>query len=190
VAVAAIPNSSGQATVCYSKVATDAGSVAPALLTENACPVGLTSLKLGVMGPAGPPGPQGARGDTGPAGPAGGQGLAGAPGPAGPAGSQGPRGEPGPATSARVVTRFKDIFSNGHGEARGIASCESGAQAIGGGYDAGGNGIEGSPIISAPSPAPFAEQPARTPTGWEVAILSPSGNPYLSARVYVVCAPV
>jgi hypothetical protein len=116
-------------------------------------------------------GPKGDTGDTGPE------------GPAGPAGKDGGEGPAGPAGGTRAVVRYKDV--SGSGTLSGVASCDEGEQAISGGYFAGGNGLDGPPIVSAPYPG-FPQ--GSVPTGWEVTILASSTSQALVARLYVLCS--
>jgi hypothetical protein len=183
-AAGAIPDGDGTIRACYS---TSSGALR--VVDANAtCRANETGLLWNQKGPKGDPGPQGEPGPAGPAGPAGPPGADGATGPQGPAGEdgapgpQGPAGPPGPAgAAAPVVVRYQDFF--GTGQATGVARCNADEQAVGGGYHAGGNGIEGPPIISAPVPG-IAGQPA---TGWEVTILSARLNQSLIGRAYVLC---
>ncbi|WP_344777729.1 hypothetical protein [Nocardioides panacisoli] len=83
---------------------------------------------------------------------------------------------------APVVVRYAD-FSGNSGQASGSAQCLSGEQAVGGGYYAGGNGLNGPPVVNAPVPGTDGD-PA---TGWQVTILASGGSAFLTARVYVLC---
>jgi hypothetical protein len=177
-AYAAIPDG-GTIHGCYAR-----GGALRVIDETAQCRAGETALSWNQQGPQGEIGPQG---DAGPAGPAGADGATGPEGPEGPqgpegpAGPQGPEGPPGPATAAPVVVRYKDFF--GTGQAIGQADCLPGEQVTGGGYHAGGNGVEGPPIVSGPVPG-ITGQPA---TGWSVTILSHRLDQSLIGRVYVLC---
>lgn len=99
VAVAAIPDSNGRVTGCYS---TSTG-VLRVIDSSRSCRSGEKRLRwnqTGLQGPRGAAGAAGPRGIAGPAGPSGADGSAGAPGEEGPEGATGPQGPAGVAGEA------------------------------------------------------------------------------------------
>lgn len=152
---------------------------------------------IGPVGPAGPAGPQGAQGPAGPQGetgpegpqgapgPEGPQGPAGPEGPVGPAGPQGPAGPEGDVDVFGVVVDFA-IASGTIGE--GVASCPTGTEATGGGYEIFGVPVDWQdPPIRASGPI-FAASSADNPSGWLVRIVNGSSLAVdINARVYVLC---
>jgi hypothetical protein len=110
-------------------------------------------LRAGAPGPKGAPGPGDPKGDTGAAGPA---------------------GAPG-ATS--VVVRYTD--DSGTGQIDGVASCHSGERAVGGGFDAAGNGG----YLTTYRDGPYPPTNGAVPTGWTVTVGSQTNiNAPMSGR--------
>jgi hypothetical protein len=104
----------------------------------------------------------------------------GAPGPGGPKGDAGPAG---PAGATTVVVRYTDV--SGTGVIDGVAPCQPGERAVGGGFDAGGNGGYLTTYHDGPSPAVNGA----VPTGWKVTVGSQTNvNAAMSGRIYAVCA--
>jgi hypothetical protein len=162
-AYAAIPGSDGTISGCYAtKSGVQMGTQYSkgdlrAVDAGESCRTYEKSVSWSQRGPAGPEGPTGAEGPEGPA------------------------GEPGTSGAAPVVVRYKDV--SGTGSISGVASCDEGEQATGGGFHYGGNGIDGPPIVSAPVPG-TAGSPA---TGWEVTALAARVDQSMVGRVYVMC---
>jgi hypothetical protein len=95
---------------------------------------------------------------------------------------QGPAGANG---ATNVVVRYQDVSGVLGMAVSGTASCQSGERAVGGGYDAGGNGSQLIPFEDHPEPA----GQGATPTGWHVEIGVPDTTyAFGLGRVYVVCA--
>jgi Collagen triple helix repeat (20 copies) len=182
VAYAAIPDGGGVFHACYK---TDNGQLR---LVDSAsqCNPSETATQWSQTGPQGPAGPEGAVGPQGPQGLQGDPGDKGDPGPAGPEGPQGPKGDtgsPGPQGQPGTdgVSGYEVVKTSGSVGANSYAtldaSCPTGKQALGGGYDVAATSFV---ITSAPN---------STNTGWHVAVQNPqSFGSQLSA--YVVCAAV
>src|SRR5215475_6120296 len=109
-------------------------------------PLKLAKHCKGPPGPPGPMGPTGPSGPTGSTGPTGATGSAGASGPSGPPGSPGALGPPGATgptgqsgsaaitiTTETMTTTFTRRLLKGE-LVTAIASCQPGAQVVGGGY--------------------------------------------------------
>ncbi|GMR02841.1 MAG: hypothetical protein BMS9Abin20_1192 [Acidimicrobiia bacterium] len=115
----------------------------------------------GAVGPEGPVGPQGSDGAVGPRGPA---------GPQGPAGAVGPEGPPGPPLNFYSTT--VPLTSEGNSPSSGIAYCDPGDSATGGGF-----------VLDK-----FAKVLENRPTdlndGWRVLVKEKNK----SGTVYVICA--
>jgi hypothetical protein len=98
VALAAIPDSSGEIHGCYQKNVGNLRVIDPSAGDTCRPPeIALTWSQTGPQGPVGPVGPQGPKGDTGATGPQGPKGDTGATGPQGPKGDTGATGPQGPA---------------------------------------------------------------------------------------------
>jgi hypothetical protein len=91
--------------------------------------------------------------------------------------------EVGQAGATNVVTRFVDIL-DGPGQIDGVAMCNDGEVAVGGGFNAGGNGFQ----IRTFADHPVADQQGAVPTGWHVAVGHENTSTTMTGRIYVVCA--
>src|SRR5215475_9182225 len=109
------------------------GPPGPTGPTGSTGPTGAT----GSPGPSGPSGQPGSPGPPGPPGPSGAPGFQGPPGPTGPVGLTGPTGQSGSAslvvTTETMTTTFTRRLLKGD-LVTAIASCQPGAQVVGGGY--------------------------------------------------------
>jgi hypothetical protein len=129
--------------------------------------VGKNGKLPAAIGAVGPQGPQGPKGDAG---------ATGATGASGATGAKGANG----ATS--VVVRLKNATSASNRLSDSV-SCSPGEVAVGGGYDAGGNGGTFTLFSSGPVPATAGA----TPTGWEASIVVPGASSAILS-IYVLCA--
>jgi hypothetical protein len=162
VAVAAIPSSSGVITGCYNAGSNPSGQLrlidveGGAKCTRNERQISWSQQ--------GPPGADGTDGTDG---------------------TDGADGVDGVNGATNVVVRYVQIEGEIGAAVRGTARCQSGERAIGGGFDAKGNGADLTTFEDRPDPA---DQGA-TPTGWYVNVAVPDITyPNGIGRVYVVCA--
>src|SRR3954451_2793988 len=126
VALAAIPDSSGEIHGCYQKNVGNLRVIDPS--DGDKCPppeIALTWSQTGPQGQVGPVGPQGPKGDTGATGPQGPKGDTGATGPQGPAG---PQGEPGTDVAGQMCNAGQSVTGfDSSGNIICSAGCPSGS---------------------------------------------------------------
>jgi hypothetical protein len=137
----------------------------------------------GFPGAAGITGPQGAKGDTGATGAIGPIGPQGATGPKGDTGAIGPAGPQG--TFGAVTVRSIPYTVPATSLAAGVAGCNAGEVAVGGGASIGVN--NGSGVFGVYLQTSRPDPPSGTPTGWFAIVANTSSAP-TPFSVYVECA--
>ena len=163
-----------------------AGVAGPAGATGPAGPQGVAG-PTGPTGPAGIAGPAGATGPAGPQGIAGPTGATGATGPAGPSGTgptgpigpMGPTGPTGPAGPAGGIGGLQYVWAASASNTLSkdvTASCPSGANVLGGGFN----------IIGTDEPLVLQSSPDGQ-TGWRARTTNTHGNGFV-LKVYAICA--
>jgi hypothetical protein len=124
-----------------------------------------------------PAGPQGPKGDPGA------QGLQ------GPKGDPGSPGQPGASAGANAIVRSVTFDVPGFAFRDGVALCQTGERATGGGVVPGTLSTDIHLFDSAPTDGAGAlASSGQAPQGWRVRILN-SGNPPATSKVYAVCVP-
>ena len=110
-------------------------------------------------------------------------------GPAGPPGAAGAKGDTGPAGATNVVVRRKGLGALPAGQfTNGVAVCQTGERATGGGGGFDGNG--GNEIIQQSFPALAsgdAVPDGATPVAWRVFMKNANAFQLANASIYVVC---
>lgn len=157
------------------------------VLYTGKCKNGDKKLSWNKVGPQGPRGATGAAGPAGPTGPQGPTGATGATGPAGARGPAGAAGPQGPAGTFGTITVRSVSGAVGPGvQAAGIARCNSGEIAIGGGASFGpsdGTGV-GNVSLESSRPDPAT---GTSPTGWFAIVNNATGSTQ-QATIYAECA--